>query len=296
MENISDQTGRAFEFAIVSELTRLSGVTLTSRASDAQIRDSAKFEALDSSRKRLFQEAAKALVKMLVENGVNSASVDRLSDDEAAAGDVTDIRITPIGKHPVINLSIKNNHHALKHQRPPSLMQQLGFGKGSSQDCGYRAQLQSVFDSFCVASKRLVPDAKKFSQLKDVDHEFINRQLYAPVCELVTATLRKHLANSIVCQTYFRFLVGNTDYIKVVLSQGQLEITHFDQIPMPSTCTVDYSSANPGYIYLTFDNGWKISMRLHTASSRLAEQGQTPSTKFDTQPMLMPLQSTYIQL
>ena len=295
MENISDQTGRAFEFAIVSELARLSGITLTSRASDAQLRDRAKFEDLDSYRKQVFQEAAKALVQTLLVDGVNSASVDRLSDDEATAGDVTDIRISPTGMHPVVNLSIKNNHHALKHQRPPSLMQQLGFAKGSPQDYEYRTQLQSVFDTFYVASRKLVPGATMFSQLKDVDDEFINRQLYAPVCELVTATLRKYLVNDIVCKTFFRFLVGNTDYIKVVLCQRRLKLTNFAQIPTPSGCDANYSRAKPSYIYLAFDNNWQISMRLHTASSRLDEIEQIPSTKFDTQPMRMPLQSTYIQ-
>lgn len=58
MDNISDQTGRGFEFAIVDELRKQAGVSLTDRAQTDQVRDGVKFRTLDQYRMRSFQRAA----------------------------------------------------------------------------------------------------------------------------------------------------------------------------------------------------------------------------------------------
>lgn len=297
MSNISDQTGRALEYAIVNELAKLPNVSLTDRAAIAQRRDKPKFEQLASSLSREFSLASRVLVQTLAAPpyAIGASTIDRLSDNDAKKGDVTDVRILPSSARPPINISVKNNHFALKHQRPPSLMQQLGISKGSDADIAYRSKLQESFDSFHRAAKRLCPRATMFSELKDIDQGFIDQYLYAPVCSLVSSVLKSYLADSIICRTFFRFLVGNTDYIKVVLNHGCLELENFSQILAPNSCHVDYSNERPSYVYLTFDNNWKISMRLHTASSHLAAIGKVPSTKFDTQPLNMVLQRLQIQ-
>lgn len=290
MDNISDQTGRGFEFAIVDELRKQDGVSLTDRAQADQVRDGVKFRTLDQYRMRSFQRAASALATILRGEPFMFATglVDRLPDDDAREGDVTDIRIhKPNGC--TINLSIKNNHHALKHQRPPSLMQQLGFPKKSYEDFNYRTELQKRFDAFYREAKLLCPKATTFPELKLADPNFISSHLYAPVCDLVVCFLRNYLKDANICITFFTFLVGNTDYIKVIFQNGNLEFVDFSSIKKPTSCDVAFNKENPSYIYLTFNNGWKLNLRLHTASSRLAASGSTPSLKFDTQPIDKPL-------
>lgn len=297
MSNISDQTGRAFEYVIVKELAMLPGVSLTDRAKVAQLRDKPKFESLEDSRREELSLASRALVRTLCAPPftIGNSIIDRLQDNEAIAGDVTDIRIQSSGSRPPINLSVKNNHFALKHQRPPSLMQQLGFVKGGQVDIEYRRKLNKIFQSFYSAANHLCPNAKLFSDLKNVDDLFIDRCLYAPVCDLVSSVLKMKLCDSNTCKTFFRFLVGYTDYVKVVLHQGRLEFTNFSQIVIPTSCIVQYTPASPNYIFLTFDNNWKISMRLHTANSKLGKTSGTPSVKFDTQPLRMPLVHSCLQ-
>ncbi len=51
------------------------------------------------------------------------------------------------------------------------------------------------------------------------------------------------------------------------------------------------ATVNKQYVLLSFDNGWEISMRLHTASSQLKN---SPSLKFDTKALKNPLPATII--
>ena len=54
-------------------------------------------------------------------------TVDRLPDTAARGGNPTDINI--MFNNGQVNLSIKHNHRAVKHQRPSALAQQCGFIK-----------------------------------------------------------------------------------------------------------------------------------------------------------------------
>ena len=52
----------------------------------------------------------------------------------------------------------------------------------------------------------------------------------------------------------------------------------FSDIPKPNSVEIEYQGG--GYLYLQFDNGWRLSGRLHTATEWLK-----PSIKFDIQPV-----------
>lgn len=296
-ENISDQNGRSFEYSIVTEFAKQPGVSLTERAIADQSRDKSKFDTLPAELRHRFEIAAAAIVNILTmkEYFIAGSLIDRLPDTDAMAGDVTDIRLTLKNGKP-INLSIKNNHHALKHQRPPSLMQQLGFPKKSAEDLTYRRDLQNAFNDFYRAAGGISATAENFRDIEALSPGFIDSNLYGPVCDLVFRNLKHFLQNQDCCRKFFTFLVGNTDYIKIVLSGESLEITDFYAIPAPTQCEVTQNPAQRSYIYLHFNNGWIISLRLHTASSRMGSYGDTPSTKFDTQPVKMPLKKTNTKL
>jgi hypothetical protein len=67
---------------------------------------------------------------------------------------------------------------------------------------------------------------------------------------------------------------------KVSLTSRAKEMQQRDQkrTPKPNSVKVEYREG--GYLYFLFDNGWKLSGRLHTASEWLIK-----SIKFDIQPI-----------
>ncbi len=297
-ENISDRNGRAFEYVIVDHIFKSHiGNRLTKRALRDQERDGIKKQELPSKLLIFFDVGAQAICDWLktTYNNIFPCEIDRLPDSEAQKGDVTDIRIIRTG-YPNINLSIKNNHHALKHQRPPSLMQQVGISKKSIEDLSYRQDLQNIFNEFYSHVNSVCSSAIKFKELDIIQPGFINNNLYTPVCSLVASNLSKQFDDPQKCSIFFSFLVGNIDFIKIVLSNNELNITNFSAISKPSQCKVEHDPANGSYIFLHFNNGWSISMRLHTASSRMGQLGGTPSTKFDTQAITTTLNSIRISI
>jgi hypothetical protein len=288
--NISDQHGRAFEYAIAATLGECPNSSLSSRATRDQERDKVKYGNLPDRMKQRFARAAKALVLSLSQTGhrMSGFSIDRLPDDAAKKGDVTDIRLEwSDGK--TLNLSIKNNHHALKHQRPPSLMQQLGYPKKHPMDIKYRSDLSEVFAAFYRSANEVAPSAVNFRDVNAIQLGFVDNYLYSPVCGLAARYLAAELKKPQQCKTFFAFLVGRIDYVKVILKGDALEITDFSAIELPTECKVSQEDGRASYIYLNFNNGWALSLRLHTASSKMGKLGGTPSTKFDTQPVKMPL-------
>ncbi|WP_297077755.1 hypothetical protein [Thermoleptolyngbya sp. M55_K2018_002] len=76
----------------------------------------------------------------------------------------------------------------------------------------------------------------------------------------------------------FQYLVGATDYYKVIVrtQSSEIEIQEFDKMEPPTGMK---ASVCRQYVNLDFTNGWEIKMRLHTASSRIRK---SPSLKFDT--------------
>lgn len=289
MINVSDQHGRAFEYIIAKTMQTKCHAVFSTQTLTAQHRDEDKFHLLPCDLSQVFYEASVCLVSILRTRGyqLDGCNLERLPDSAAEAGDVTDIRISLLDGR-TINLSIKNNHHALKHQRPPSLMQQLGFGKNSNQDLEYRRGLLSIYADFHKEAKKLVPAAVNFRDLDRISSGFIADTLYRPVCAYVARALTAYMDIESCCHTFFTFLVGNTDYTKVILSRGRLEIEEYNAIQKPRRCCVSFESTRPNYVFLDFDNNWRLSLRLHTAASAISD---TPSLKFDTQAISTPVPS-----
>ena len=283
-ENISDRNGRAFEKLVVDAILNLNpNNNLTQRAQNDQKRDIERVRQLPCELSDRFIQASQKICTWLNDTYGDfcPCTIDRLPDSCAIEGDVTDIRITSQDDSN-INISLKNNHRAIKHQRPSALIQQLGISRGNQKDVEYRDALKNIYTSFYTNAYELSSNAINFRDLVAIDPNFILDHLYTPVCTLVASYINKLMSNPDICLTYFQFLVGRTDYIKVILIDGSLEIINFSAIQFPTKCVVSH---NGSYIYLDFNNGWRISMRLHTAASAMGMLGKTPSLKFDTQPI-----------
>lgn len=278
-ENISDRNGRALEFAIVRVLiNKIPNLKLLGSTVVDQQRDSAKFAALSAQQQAHFVDSAEAVFKWLANKEnlhANPITLERLSDDAAKKGDVTDIRLTFAGEK--VNLSVKHNHTALKHQRPTATATQGGYAKNSLEDIAYRAAYKKITDDFLTQAAQLKQGALEFNELKAIQPDFIERHLYAPMCKLVTDFLNLHVAKPPRVQQFFSFIVGMTDYHKIIVYGDKIEIHEFASMP-PAT-SLKAIQRNDSYIDVRFSNGWTIAMRLHTASSRL----KGVSLKFDTQ-------------
>lgn len=281
MSTESDFRGRSFEYLIATSMCNQMKGKFTARATADNDRDAEKFKMLDEGTREDLSHAASAVPGILDGLGfeIRNPVIDRLPDDVAKGGDPTDIRIVSEGFG--LHLSIKNNHFALKHQRPNSLMQQLGLEKGSPLDKVYRSRLKSVYGAFDNAVREMAPRATTFECLKNTCPGCIEEKLYGPVCRIVCETLNSMSDKVEYATRYFRFLVGRTDFLKIIHHGGKIIVEDFSSIAMPRTFVAEQQS-DEKYIGVCFDNGWRIMMRLHTASSRFS-RGKTPSLKFDTQ-------------
>lgn len=278
----SNLLGRALEYIIVETLnSKLSknSVFLNPRVVIDQKRDSGKFEGLTKEQKEEYLKYSELVFEWLNKKfnilKAKSILIDRIPDNEAMAGDVTDIRITIEDR--VVNLSIKHNHFALKHQRPPSLAIQCGFLKNSKEDVLFRQHLLEINKEFHSKRNVLLPNAVAFNELKKFDSNFIDDYLYKPTCLAVVNFINKYLSTSSV-NSLFSFLVGNKNFYKIVASKNSIQIKEFADIVLPEK--VEASIKGKSYVTLNFSNGWVINMRLHTASTLITT---TPSLKFDTQ-------------
>jgi hypothetical protein len=278
----SNNNGRALEAKLVDVLCQKnSTISLVGTTHQDQQRDLAYFAALPQSQQQLFEDFA---VKYADELSVGSIqTIERLRDSAAIAGDVTDIRLD-YGNKTIKNISLKHNHDACKHQRPGALIKnQLGI-IDPNLDKQYRSELKSIENRF--KNLVLVSDIDNdgnclFSRIKvRVPHSIPN--LYSDVCNLVMHYLLNH-TDAASIQRYFRFLVGNTNFEKVILDpkSRSILIKDFSNIPNANSLIKAYIDPKSGYLVVQFDNNFILNIRLHTASSKF-KLTSSLSLKFDS--------------
>ncbi|MBL1177294.1 HaeIII family restriction endonuclease [Pantanalinema sp. GBBB05] len=274
--NISNQYGRALEYAIVAELLQQlpNQVQLTSRAIKDQQRDALHYISLPIITQQNYKKCAVQALNWLKQNfsiANHVIMVDRLPDHASKQGDVTDIRISFAAS--TINLSIKHNHRALKHQRPGSTAQHCGFARKSQEDIEFRTTYKNITQAFLLVAQGTL----KFC---DLGQRIVFDNLYSPICYLVATFINQNCSQQLHASHLFSFLVGKIDFHKLIFQEKEqlLVVEEFSRLTSPESVV---AQANQNYVYLNFSNGWELAMRLHTASSRI---GNNPSLKFDTQP------------
>ena len=273
----SNDNGRALESLITTELEKVRFIELTQRTLDAQRRDNAKVKGLDPNLSRSFQKSAKVITDWIIsEIGTNhdlAVEVDRSSVGDAG---VADININYGRKS--LPLSVKHNHDALSHARPYSLFKSCGFGESSS-DTAHRDALAKACNNF----RGQAGSAKLFNQVANLVPE-----LYGNVCKACAKSIATFPNQSLLAEKLFGFLVGPDCKKVIVRTRGtktlkRIEVVDYTTIQKPTkvTPTIEKRPLSSSLV-LVFDNGWKIDLRVHTASSRISENGQL-SLKFDVQ-------------
>ena len=308
---LSDTYGRAFEFSvtrsILSELEKLypGKVKMTSRTKETQRYGREQFESLTSQQKKQFKKSGIKIAEWLRENKlknieemkfeklsgtlldflskkstsgkIDKVELDRIPDIAGVRGDVTDIRIKFFSKDGVatVNVSLKHRHEALKHPRLTRVPEWISLAN-TREEKKYRKAYENIWTTFFQRGKELSASAEKFRELKAIDPTFIEENLYKPLYTLVANFLQQNIKSSSQVQQMFDFMVGKFNYVKFVEHNGEIEVRDFSDIPKPNTVKIEYEEG--GYLYLQFDNDWRISGRLHTATEWLKK-----SIKFDLQ-------------
>ena len=281
----SNLNGRSLEFFIINEiLNSFKNINISNQLNDKLIIDKNNLIHLDERLYARFKTASKKIIPF-IDNIIGKSSVinlERLSDIEGVKGDITDIRISYDKK--ILNLSLKHNHRAFKHQRPPSTPQQMGFNKHSPEDKWFREKYRFLMDSFLKKTKGEL----LFRNISSL----IPQELYYPVCNHVNDFINKYGSNEYAANSYFSFLIGQKNFKKIIVNESNIEIFHFDQIPNSNKMSSVVEGES--YIKVNFYNNYKLKMRLHTASSKITN---TPSLKFDTQSDgEIPVKKTIIKL
>lgn len=270
--NISDRNGRALEYKVALALSNVPNFKLSTQAQLDNQRDISKFTSLPLSLQNSYDQASQRIATWVAKttNTNGNVLVDRLGDE---ADDVSDIRLTYGSSE--LNLSLKHNHHALKHPRPYSFAQFCGYATGTAEDLKHRVAMEKIGQDF----RKLANKNTMFRDCSESDIDF----LYSEVCLACATSLQqwmqhdKHVANNL-----FRFLVSTGFYKVIVETKTNLVVKIQDYLNIPSPSAVS-TLASGNRLILKFNNGWEINNRIHTASSRISAAGNQLSLKFDTQ-------------
>lgn len=276
-------TGRIFEYFVVKQFQSSNPTcSLDAETLRMQDRDRRQLHSIDPDELKRLECASLTLLDW-VSMRIDVRDVKRMPDSAGRIGDATDVVV--VGSSDVLRLSLKSNHDAAKHQRPMSLMQQLGFDKKSVEDLDYRSQYRIVINRFNEELKLTVPIPTEFRHLK----EDVIKRLYSEVCRKVSTTINNYRAVPSAVKHYQRFLFGKNDCVKVVKSQTSLTIKDYGSL-VPAR-EMFAKQENASHIDLFFDGHMHFRMRLHTAASKITGN---PSLKFDTTLVNAPILSIVV--
>ncbi len=165
-------------------------------------------------------------------------------------------------------ISCKYNNISIKHQRPSSLYKQLALSESLSllfkkeyNDC-----ISSIYNNLKIY--------KKFLDLP----KNLKNNLYSQIIDLVYQYLVKISLVSTNVYRFYNFLIStDTIIIGYDFRKKNLNIYELKNLDIPTQFIINKRKSN--YLDIEFNNGIKISMRLHNASSIISKN---ISLKFDT--------------
>ncbi len=294
------QAGKAFEFALLTEAYNyLSGTHKVFLKQDSSFSNAANcFQLFNNAIQNTYTKAAKAAMAHIVEiepHLENPSSNDDVltlqivSDSEGIRGDVRDVLFIRSTQNWEIGISAKNNHKAVKHSR---LSDKIDFGKEWLQLACNQVYFNSIIPVFSEL-RILRENNELWRNLKNKHQRF-----YIPILEAFkTEMLALDKENpAIVPSALLNYLIGNKDFYKVIKRPNKTELYGFhlhgtlnkpvdrikpkfkvNRVKLPTRIIeFAFKPNSTDTLFLTCDEGWQISFRIHNASSRVE-----PSLKFD---------------
>ncbi|HDX9659958.1 TPA: hypothetical protein ROY05_004669 [Bacillus toyonensis] len=219
------------------------------------------------------------IIKFFELNSCDSIIINKLKDSEAI-GNVADIQLqtTHNGYSKIINLSLKNNHSALKHSRVGPLPSWLGFSKGTEEYIEYTNHLlvarEKVINKLTNSSKKLDIKIKNYKDLDLIDQnekkystKYKNQHIYPEFYSVMQTFMENQTKNKETVNKLFYYLMSAPHY-KIINSPKEFHIYDFTSIPNVNSVTFDIDSRN-GYLMLYFDNGYTMTIRLHNDKAEI---------------------------
>lgn len=313
-KGIQTANGKAFEFACLWNIYfELSG------EQDVIIEDSVQLETakklyseLKAEDRIAMDDAARAAVRVIkrLEPQLwmpedNQPLILSLQPDSAGIrGDVRDVLCIRKKNEWQVGFSCKHNHRAVKHSR---LSATIDFGKEwLNIPCSkqYFAEVVPLFDRL-----REIRDVSK-AEGKPVLWDEIEgkaENYYIPILQSFMKELKRIDAENegVVPEALIRYLLGRFDFYKIITDDknrttrveainiagtlnksagSEKAITKVPLLKMPMQFYhIDFKKGSDNTIEVVCDEGWQLSMRIHSASSKVE-----PSLKFDVNLVSLP--------
>lgn len=310
---IQTSNGKAFEYACVIALHEHldNGQKIIIEPSPQMETAQNLYDAISEDMKPLLDAAARAAVRIIKRlepqlaepSGNEPLFLALQADAEGIKGDVRDVLCIRKQNGWEIGLSCKHNHHAVKHSR---LSDTIDFGQ---EWLGVPCS-KEYFD-------KVVPLFTELREIRDKSKEEGNPALwnnvegkaekyYIPVLKAFMKELLKiDSENENIPEKMIRYLLGRYDFYKVITddrnkitrveainvagtlnqpSGGVKSIAKIPVLKMPTQFYhIGFKPGSDNTIEVVCDEGWQISMRIHSASSRIE-----PSLKFDVNLISLP--------
>ena len=310
---IQTSNGKAFEYACVIALHEQlnNGQEIIIEPSPQMETAQNLYDEISEDMKPLLDAAARAAVRIIKRlephltepNGNEPLFLSLQADAEGIKGDVRDVLCIRKKNGWEIGLSCKHNHHAVKHSR---LSDTIDFGQ---EWLGVPCS-KEYFD-------KVVPLFTELREIRDTsrsegkpalwnDVEDKAEKYYIPVLKAFMEELLKiNAENDNIPEKMIRYLLGRYDFYKVItddrnkttrveainiagtLNQASGSVKSIAKIPVLKMPTqfyhIGFKPGSDNTIEVVCDEGWQISMRIHSASSRIE-----PSLKFDVNLISLP--------
>lgn len=222
-------------------------------------------------------------------------------DAQGQLGDVRDILCIRKQNDWEIGLSCKHNHYAVKHSR---LSTTLDFGNewfGLPCADKYFNEIAPIFEDLETMRKQ----SSKKALWSDIAQK--KERVYVPVLQaFIDELLRIDRANpAVVPEKLMRYLVGKNDFYKVISnnakkttrveainiagtlnrpSGGRHSLVNVARLKLPTRFfSVDFKPKSNTTVEVVCDEGWSISMRIHSAEKIIVA-----SLKFDVKLISLP--------
>jgi len=297
------QSGKAFEYALINKLfSKLSAQTNVRIIENNQYHIAKECfnleESKDQDAYKLHRSFAINLLLDLeprLSNDINESDFLELEiqdDTTGEIGDVRDILIVRAIQKWEIGISAKNNNDAVKHSR---LSMKLNFGEkwigiGNSQS--YFDEIYPVFKEL-EEIKRNSDKKKKWVEISDYQSKYYTPVLQAFISEL---TRLNNKNPGVIAPKLVEYLIGKKDFYKIIKRSRNVEIQAFNLngslnksfdgtnpiyktpiLQLPKTIEkIEFKDNSINTVVVKFNDEWKISFRIHNASSKVE-----PSLKFD---------------
>lgn len=299
---IQTKLGKAFEFACLQslyyQLSNHQSVIIEETSALANARNSYNYDA-DVLMNRKMNEGADAATRLIfrlepqLEHPLTNVPLYLSIQEDARgiAGDVRDVICIRRQNQWEVGLSCKHNHAAVKHSRLSSTIDfgEQWFGIPCSEQ--YFGTINPLFDE--------LRDMRENGQLwRDIYNK--ERRFYIPLLQAFMEELRRldTMSPGIIPERLLQYLLGRNDFYKIITHDrrrvtqvqsfniyGSLNrnagnvrsLMNAPQLTMPTRFyNIDFKPRSGNTILVACDNGWTISMRIHSART-LVE----PSLKFD---------------